>query len=242
MDDNRRTVLERVADGSLTPEEALQVLDGTRADAGTRPPRRTPRDADRVTRLRVASELGVLSVIGDASVRDAVADGACSMRREGDTLVVTGDDDAMGSYRAVGIDLGRRRRVMVRANPELALELEIAAGKAQVSGMRGPLRAEVELGKLVVAGFEGPIDVTVAAGKVELSGRLDHGTSRVDCEIGKVDIHLVQGSHVRVGGRAELGTVKLPGGGRDVDGRVTIGDGTATLDVSTSAGAVVVRA
>jgi hypothetical protein len=59
--------------------------------------------------------------------------------------------------------------------------------------------------------------VKVAAGKVDASGRLDHGESTIDCDAGKVRLHLRRGSDVRVNASATLGKVDF--GGRGNRGR-----------------------
>ena len=56
----------------------------------------------------------------------------------------------------------------------------------------------------------------MAAGKVVASGRLDHGISTIDCDAGKVRLHLEQGSDARVNASATLGKVGFGGRlGRD---------------------------
>nr|MBA2608233.1 hypothetical protein [Actinomycetota bacterium] len=55
------------------------------------------------------------------------------------------------------------------------------------------------------------IDVRVAAGKVSARGRVDHGVSTIDCDAGKVTLHLERGSDARVNASATLGKVDFGG-------------------------------
>lgn len=252
----RRQVLDDVAAGRLAPEEAIALLDGLEAEAshaddGTGP---GPTVADAVEvstirRVRVSSELGHVRVVGDDGVREAIAGEGLTARREGDALVVTDDRDEvdLGSFHGTSIGerlrrLGAKpRTATVRMHPSLALEVVITAGAVSISGVRGPIRANVNLGKLEVTGLAAPFEVALTAGQAVLEGRLTDGTSTLRCELGQARVHLVDGSSVTVGARADLGEVTLPDGPRR-DDRVVVGAGAGRLDVSTAAGQVVVTA
>jgi hypothetical protein len=252
MEDSRREILNQVAQGVLTPEEAAARLD----ELGRGP---TATAVGAITKVRVVTNFGITEVLGDAAVQEAVADGPHVARREGDTLVIESDDVQEGltgfyfgrSAGAASVFMGygqRPPKLLVRMNPQLALSLSCAAGKVSVTGVKGPVRAEVAAGSVVINGFSGPIDISTMTGSVSASGVLDHGESRVRCETGKVAIHLARGSDVRVAGRATLGRVGLPGertAGRLIDGgrrEVTVGSGKATLEVEANVGKVEVTA
>src|SRR5205085_12459287 len=105
------------------------------------------------------------------------------------------------------------RPLRVRVNPDIPLEARVEAGPLTIRRVRGPIKARVAAGPLVLEGFESPIDVRVAAGKVSARGRLDSGVSTIDCDAGKVSLHLEHGSDVRVNASATLGKVDFGGHG-----------------------------
>ena len=116
MQDERRAVLERVARGEISPTEAASLLEQMEPKPESEPAAegRDPKDwaADweqqpewapsqppppatgegAATRVRVLRSLGSADIIGDPSVREAVAEGPHIARREGDTLVIEGQD------------------------------------------------------------------------------------------------------------------------------------------------------
>ncbi|MEY2469848.1 MAG: hypothetical protein QOF21_2546 [Actinomycetota bacterium] len=103
----------------------------------------------------------------------------------------------------------RARPLRVRMNPDLAVDARVEAGPLTIRRVRGPVKARVSAGPLVIEGFESPLDVRVAAGKVSASGRVDHGVSTINCDAGKVSLHLQRGSDVRVTASATLGKVDI---------------------------------
>jgi hypothetical protein len=261
----RRAILTDVAEGRLSPEEAAERLDALRGE----PQKKAGPQAERARRIRVTSAIGVVSVVGDTSVAEAKADAAHRTRYEGDTLIIESADDPEAAWdppRAGGRahwspprsplgfgagwgwafgGMGRRTPFTVRMNPDLPLEVNLNAGSLSVTGVRSPLRLDVGAGTLRLDGVTGPLSVTVTSGAVAARGRFTQGDSRIRCELGKVAVALDAGSSVRVTGRAHLGKVVLPGkepgfGAGLVEDTVVVGDGTATLDIETSAGAITV--
>jgi hypothetical protein len=256
MDEKQRAILGEVAEGRLSPEEAAVLLQ--EVDEAEQAERPAERPAG-VRRVRVVGALQLTRVVGDPTVREAVAEGPHAAQREGDTLVIRGEADAGGAGftfgpRSWGLNLAslvatRPARLTVRMHPELALEAELGAGALSVDGVSGPLRVEVEAGSARIERFRGPLDLAVEAGAVQASGVLDQGASRIRCESGSVRVHLEQGSSVRIRAAAELGRVALPGGsgaGAWTAGGGTreavVGAGAASLDVRTELGSVAVTA
>ena len=254
----RRDILRRVAEGTLTPAEAAVLL--SQLEAGE-----APAPTDRVKRVRISGQFGTARVVGDASVREAVAEGPHRARRDGDELVIESESvDEMAAH----FNFSRSDRpwrtftrgakhipLTVRMHPDLPLQVDLAAGTLSVRGVRGPILAEVSAGTVRIDEFESPIDVAVASGTVRATGVLDRGDSRVRCEAGTVRIHLERGSSVRVKARAGLGKVVLPEEGRErerdrgprgwlVGGtrEVVVGDGDGSLEVEASMGTVHVSA
>ena len=87
MTDAKREILNQVAQGDLTPEEAearLAELDRPApggADAAAAP-------AEAATKVRIVRIAGAAEIIGDPTVKEAVADGPHDVHREGTTLVI----------------------------------------------------------------------------------------------------------------------------------------------------------
>ncbi|MBA2608172.1 MAG: hypothetical protein H0U92_04500, partial [Actinobacteria bacterium] len=197
-------------------------------------PEAPARPRSTIASVKVDGNFRSIEVIGDDSVNEAVADGPHRVRWEGDVLVIDGaavfdgDDDSDDDgdsrpdfgewfrttgprriHRArmayVGGGDFKSRPLRVRVNPDLPLEARVEAGPLTIRRMRGPVKARVAAGPLVIEGFESPIDVRVAAGKVSARGRVDHGVSTIDCDAGKVTLHLERGSDARVNASATLG-------------------------------------
>jgi len=241
MEDPRKDILNRVARAEISPEEGATLLDDLAAGRTTTaeaPP------GPAASRVRVRRALGSIIIDGDTSVREAVASGRHSARREGDTLVIEGDDES-GEFAFVWagrrqIRFGRPEHAQplrVRVNPELPLEVEAQAGTLRVDGVRGPIKASVQAGSARLTGFEGPLELEVQAGSVRGEGRLTQGTSRLRCEAGTIRLDLKRDSSVRITGKSALGSVQVDGGSYE-NGSWVIGKGEATLDVEATMGSV----
>ncbi|MEY2568278.1 MAG: hypothetical protein QOE35_2807 [Actinomycetota bacterium] len=259
-DDPRRAILSAVADGTLSPQEAAERLHALahphgapEADAKASAPSSPDREGP--VRVRVQASARKVEVIGDPTVREAVAEGPHEAWRDGDTLVIEGEFDPDRHFRehigASGFSFSRSRSavmigkqlaLVVRMNPDLALEARVEAGSLTTTGVHGPIRAHVAAGSARFDGFEGPLDVDVAAGGIKGRGRLDHGESRIRCDAGSVKLQLQRGSSVRITGEAHLGKVDLLGhqssGVLNDSTSVTVGDGAATLDIECNLGSV----
>lgn len=255
-EEDRREILRRVAEGTLSPAEAAVLL--SQVDASTL------RDGDGPLRcVRIVGQFGTARVTGDTGVREAVAEGPHQARRDGDTLVIESlalDDFATGIH---GFSFSRSDRpwrhfargartipLNVRMHPDIPLEVELSAGTLSVRDVKSTIHAEVSAGTVRIDGFASPVDIGVASGTVRAEGVLDKGASRVRCEAGTVRVHLRRGSSVRVSARAGLGKVVIPeesgapsrgwlvGGTREA----TVGRGAGTLEVEASMGTVHVSA
>ncbi|MGH7777695.1 MAG: hypothetical protein ACREPI_11045 [Candidatus Dormibacterales bacterium] len=208
MDDRKRDILARVAQGRLQPSEAAAMLEELEAGPA-------PLPASGLETVRVRMDLGAVQVVGDTSVREASAEGGHEARREGSVLIVEGEGafpsdrgfqfGRRGRDRAGrGFQFGRRgaagltRQLVVRMNPDLRLEAEVQAGSLSVSGLRGPIRAEIQAGSASIEDFRSPLDISVQAGSLRAWGVLDRGDSRISCEAGTVKLHLARGSSVRI--------------------------------------------
>lgn len=248
MNDVRREIVEAVARGAMTPEEAatrLQELDQERSVATVESD--APASDSSLARVRVELSVGSVRVYGDPSVTGAVAEGRHTASREGDTLVIRAsgldsDEGFVFSRRGFHGRVSGRGRVEVRMNPRLALQLLAQAGEVRVEGVEGPIGCEVQAGSVRIDGFRAPLEMNVQAGQVRARGRLDGGTSRIRCDAGGVRLELERGSSVRVRARSALGKVTIDddqmvmvgGGSREA----VIGSGTGTLEIDSTLGTV----
>lgn len=258
MDDQRRVILGKVREGTLSPEEAALRLEELEADQGSggvddsRPDDPPPPAADPGIRVvRVEKQRGPAIIVGDPTIRGAVADGPHSVSTDDDTILIRSGEDEEASIQ-FGFGRGRYghmrsgRPLNVRMNPALALHAEVQAGTLRVERVTGPIQAEVQAGSARIEGFRETIDLSVQAGSVRATGRLTRGTSKVHCEAGSVRVELERGSSVRVNARSTLGRVAIRGRGVDhnvmVIGRggreAVFGKGDATLEIDATMGAV----
>jgi hypothetical protein len=245
---DRRSILQQVADGELTPEEAERLL-----RASDESP--TPAPAPGVGAIRISAGVGGIEIVGDASVAQAEVDGPHRAEVDGDTLVIHGDwDDGAhgfsfnigrhGRRLRVGDENRKLARLRVRANPSLDVDAELDAGLLSVRGMRGRIRARVAAGPVTLEEFTGELDVAVNAGAVRASGRLVEGESRIRSDAGAVRVALDPTSSVHVIAQAALGKVVVPDHGEQrrfmtgAHSEATIGAGAATLRVETAMGSV----
>jgi hypothetical protein len=262
MDDQRREILSKVREGTLSPEEAAVRLEELEAgqdseaadDYGPEDTRVDAADPG-IKVVRLVKQRGPAIVVGDPTIRGAVADGPHSISTDDDTILITSEEDDEAGIQfgfGPGFGPGRYGRIRtgrplhIRMNPVLALHAEIQAGTLRVERVTGPIQAEVQAGSARIEGFRETIDLSVQAGSVRATGRLTTGTSRVQCEAGNVRIELERGSSVRVNARSTLGRVALRGRGVDhnvmVIGRggreAVFGRGDAALEIDATMGSV----
>ena len=241
MEDRRREILKRVAAGELSPDQAAAMLD--EPEGGCAMVATTAIPGERAARLRVVRTAGWTEIVGDPGVQEAVAEGPHVARRDGDTLIIEGEEDTaelpgfrFSWRRGYHLHFGDVQPLRIRMNPTLALEVEAQAGSLRVRDVKAPIRAEVQAGQTFIEGFAAPLQLNVRAGSVRASGHLDQGTSRVHCEAGSVKLLLDPTSSVRVTARTTLGSISVAG--RQEQGAWVIGDGQASLDVETTMGSV----
>jgi hypothetical protein len=250
-EDAIQELLRAVAAGSISPEEAatrMAQLQQTAVSVQEMP----------VRVIRVTGLVHPTKIVGDPLVKDVAVQGPHQAARDGDAMVVTGmpqsEEGGWFSFRwpdkipfGQGAGSNPLHPVLIRMNPQLPLEVEMAAGLLTVEGIRGPIKADIQAGSAKVEGFSEAIDLNVTWGTVSVRGLLDSGASRIRCEAGTVKVRLEKGSSVRVVARSTLGKVTLPGdaagltGGWTMGGEVheaTIGDGAGHLEIEATTGAV----
>lgn len=279
MDDDELTaqqILERVAAGTLDPAEAATLLDEI---SPPRPQRKGTADelvdiqaddalvgrtlspdapvAAETTRLFVRATSRRVRIIGDPTVATVAVDGEHTARREGGTLVISGEtgigapDDAFvliagGQWREVADratrGILRDLELRVRVRPDLPVGVEVIAGSVHVERAVAVDSIRVTAGSLRATDLEGPVDVLVQAGSGQVSGRFKAGRSRLRCESGSVTLALDEGSDVRLQTDVQLGrVVTVPERrGRDRHRDIVVGAGAGEIDLEVVMGQVTV--
>jgi hypothetical protein len=255
MQDLQREILNQVASGQISATEGAARLEGLGAEVPSPAP---PAAAVTMPRsVKVISLLGTANIVADPTVAVAVAEGPHRARTDGDVLVIEhagldegNDTFTFGGGRNVvvaGPDL-QRRSISIRMNPDLPLSASVQAGNLNAVGLRGPIKAEVQAGNFRLDEFRGPINASVQAGNVTASGILLAGESTIRCEMGSVKLNLQKSSSVRITAKATMGKVSIDGGGTmkmhqgGAVREVTVGSGTATLDIDCTMGSVRINA
>jgi hypothetical protein len=258
MAPDRRDILQRVASGELSPEEAETLLD--EEVEGETTAQAPEQGSMPLRKIKVSAGFGSIAISADPDVAEADIEGQHSASLDGDTLVVHGDLDAItpgifsfeerrGRPRHRSRRKGRGSRgrfpstLRVRVNPAIEVDARLDAGPLHIGGVRAPIRARCGAGPITIEDATGPLDVAVNAGAIRVDTKLSEGSSRIRSDAGAVRIDLDPDSSVHVVARAVLGKVVLPDTQEDRRGlgsmqETTIGDGAATLHVETAMGSV----
>jgi hypothetical protein len=251
MTEQIKTLLEDVAAGRVDPAEAARRLDelrtedrGQRAEGAVGPPA-----IPDVTRLVIRGLSRSVHLIGDPTVTTVSVDGPHEVRRDGSTMVISGEverlfpgDEAFsllssGRWREL---IPRTQSMTVRARPDLPVEVEVTAGSLTSENMHALERVRVTAGSAKIKDATEPIDVLVQAGSVDLTLLATHGSSRVRCESGSIKLRLAKGSDVRLTTDVQLAklTVHPPTVTRGDE--VHVGSGTSTLSLEVVMGSALV--
>jgi hypothetical protein len=129
-------------------------------------------------------------------------------------------------------------------NPNLEIDVRLAAGSLSLSRLRAPARARMSAGPITIEDFTAPLDVSVNAGAIRALGELTWGESRIKSDAGAVRVELLPSSSVRILADTALGKIVLPGHDEETGRRFSsrreavIGAGEATLRVETAMGSI----
>jgi len=255
MSDAQREILERVATGELSPEEAaerLADLDETEAPSPEEPTPRAPTTPyGDVARVKVIGSFRTTRITGDPDVKEVVVDGPHIVRRDGDTITIeddkedlVGDGDGPARAFAYATDTtgarfkfrsARRRSVHfgLGAKPE---PLEIRMNPSL------PLDVELAAGTLHVRGVRAPITADVSAG----TARIEGVASPIDVNVAAGSVHidgLLDRGNSKV--RCEAGAVKIDlakGSSVKITTRVGLGKVVVPDDAVESGGAFFIGA
>ncbi|MBM7791109.1 hypothetical protein [Tenggerimyces flavus] len=269
-DEQIRSILAMVADGSIDPDSAAKLIDEVKAGAasvgddpkaktktqtktdGAKPADTPPANPVAATKLRVRAVGRRVRIIGEPFVSTVAIDGPHVIRQEGDTLIVTSEGefgaslDGFQLLRSRSLSevpervFGFGRELSIRVNPRLLVEAEITAGSINTERLPSLEQVRVTAGSAKIRDVEGPIDVLVQAGSAQVEGRISRGESRLRAESGSVTLHLWPGSNVRIKPDIQLGQVKWEPPGKDRKEHI-VGAGDAKLSLEVMMGAATVR-
>jgi hypothetical protein len=257
MSDDLRDLLNRVASGEITPEQAQAHLQGPTPPPGAAPggPAGSGASAQPVSSLAIRASAVRLIIVGDPAVDSAVAEGPHRMSHDGDTLTVHSDLSAgefqtgtprsafatwLGSVNKAGSTL------RVRVNPNLPLEVLNVAGSLELSGVRAPARVGVEAGSAKLHGGAGSLALSVASGSADVEWQF-FGDCSVTTDLGSARVSVLPGSDVAIAAEATVGMASI----RLADGTtikaspagnppVVVGQGAGRLTVTSRLGSLVV--
>ncbi|MDI1290453.1 MAG: hypothetical protein PSX37_10955 [bacterium] len=247
MTTDMRTLLNRVASGELSPEDAQALL------AGSPAPLPAP---VAVTEVVIRASAVRLTVIADASVDTAVAEGPHRVEHDGARLIIH-SDLSVGQYSAdtprsafmnwINAGLRAGAALRVRVNPNLPLEVLNVAGSLDLSGHQAALAVGVEAGSAKIARGRGPLKLSVSTGSADVEWQFV-GESSVSSEMGSVQVAVLPGSDVLITADSSAGSVQIrgPQGNQKIPGAgsataVTVGAGTGRLSVSAKLSSASVR-
>lgn len=241
-------ILQEVAAGNLSPDEATARINAlTPAPSQELVP-------DPAQRLLIKGGGVRLIVLGDPSVKEAVADGPHRMSRDGDTLVISTDttDGDYSTEAPRSAFLNWLNQVMervgatvtVRVNPALPLQLLLVGGALELSGINAAASVGVEAGSAKLTSGTGPLKLEVMSGSAKVDWTFS-GDSTVRADMGSASVLVRPESDVSITAEASLGQalVKAHDGIRKAPQDmpttpVAVGAGTGTLHASTRMGSV----
>ena len=230
-------LLKRVAEGRLSPEDALRLIDGepvpTGGDTLHEPGGTSPDDthdraaAGRVRVVRLLAAYRQVTVVADPTVTQVHVTGNHTVRQEGEVLVVEGSWNPFGG-RGDGDDGGLRfafsalprglswgpsgpeSNLTVRINPEVRLEVDATGASLRISGPEAGVRLRLLASSLKVDRLRGPLDLDARTSSVK--GSLGpSGQSRIGAEQSSVKVTLLRGTSLRLTATNRMGKVILPG-------------------------------
>lgn len=253
MTDELRELLNRVASGEISPQQAESTLresaDHAVAEA------EQPAEPEPVRRLMVRASAVRLVIVGDPSVDTAIAEGPHRVSHVGDRLTVH-SDLRVGEYEAEAPKstfaswLGNVNRagspLRVRVNPELPLEVLNVAGSLELSGVHATTSVGVEAGSAKLHDGSGQLTLSVASGSADVEWQFT-GECSVSTDLGSARLNALPGSDVNITAEATLGlaSIRLADGTTikaSAEGHppVRAGAGTGTLSATTRLGSLVV--
>lgn len=199
-DPERREILEKVASGEISPEDAADLLGALDKRASAVASDEASRE---VTSIRVSGTFRTLIIDGDPSVRTAVAEGPHRVHTDGTTMIFDTDlDEDEPSYVVFGPRGERRSRRSVEVG-----DINVRVGRRGFRWDSGrwnfsdlskrpaltirmnpdlPLEVQMTAGSARVRGIHGPIVADLTAGSARFEGV--RSPFRAEVEAGSVSV------------------------------------------------------
>jgi len=192
-----------------------------------------------------------VKILPDSQVSTAAAEDVHQVKRNGSTMEIIGDKEFSGVIDALswvksvrGMDdvkaLGFGKELTVRVNPALEVDIDLKGCQLMVAGLPHIGKVRLTAGGATITGARTVSDLLLQMGQVTISGHFTEGWSRIRCESGQVTLEVARDSDVVIRADAQVGRVSWEGCEAE-DGEVTIGAGTAHLDMGVVFGHGVVR-
>jgi hypothetical protein len=247
MPQTQREILEEVAAGRLDPSEAAELLGSSEASADDEPsPGESPPSPRAVNRIDVRASHRRVRLVGDPAVATYAVEGPHHIRRDGDTLQITGETVPLprsdtwtllsgGTFRELAEQMqqgiGPHLELTVRIRPDLAVGVEVIAGSVHSKRLPALDHVRVTAGSARVRDVTEPLDLLVQAGSAQVSMQQTHGRSRLRTESGSLNATLVGGTDARLRHDVQLGRFSVQPERLMRDGELTIGTGSAEIDI-----------
>ncbi|MEO6859896.1 MAG: hypothetical protein ABI323_15165 [Solirubrobacteraceae bacterium] len=185
----------------------------------------------RTVRLRSAYQ--TVDVVADPTIAELlVVEGNHQVQREQDALVVS--DRASGGFRFANWQ--DARRLALRMNPQLELDVQVVGAALSISGLSGTLRAVVQAGTATIEDVSSSMEVWVVSGLLRVGGS-PQDAWHLRAESASLELTLEEAADATVSISGRHSRVELPGS----DSRAVFGSGARTVDIDATFSDVVVR-
>jgi hypothetical protein len=220
------------------------------------PPRVTrakPAKGKAVERVVVRAAGRRVRLIGDPSVKTAMAEDIHQTRRRSGVLEVSGEVEqfsgrgsAIGFIRSIrGLDdlkaLGIGQELSVHINPELAIDVDVTGGSLATTGLPRLDQVRMTAGVATLNDVTEVSDLVVQAGQATVTGRFTSGLTRLRVESGQLTVKLDAASDVTVNAESRVGHISWDTAAEHTETELVVGDGTGRLDIGVVVGQATVR-
>ncbi|MEZ5087267.1 MAG: hypothetical protein R2722_13810 [Tessaracoccus sp.] len=260
---NLGPILDELAAGRITADEAsrrIEELKRVAAEAkaaeeeinGPEEPQPEGAKSGALARVSVKSVGRRVRIEGDSSVSTLVVDGPHLLRRVGTTMEVQATGEVGPSFGGFSLinpprsfgdvgDIVLGKELLIRVNPRLVVDVEVTTGGLKTSHVAHLGRIRVTAGGSTLEDVVQIEDLLSQAGSVCVEGPISVGRSRLRVESGALTINLTKGANVTIRGDASLGQISWPGDADSGADEVTVGAGSARMDVSVLMGMATIR-
>lgn len=260
---NLGPILDELAAGKITADEAsrrIAELKRVAAEAkaaedeinGSDEPQQEGVKSGALARVSIKSVGRRVRVEGDSSISTLVVEGPHVLRRVGTTMEVQATGEVGPSFSGFSVinpprsfgDIGEialGKELLIRVNPRLIVDAEVTTGGLKTSHVPHLGRVRVTAAGSNLEGAVQIEDLLSQAGGVAIEGPISVGRSRLRVESGALTVNLTKGANVTLRGEASLGRISWPGDTDSAADEVTVGAGSARMDVSVLMGMATIK-